>query len=94
MTRNDIAKSLKPIEWVYSHELCTYKATMNSVGGEIELEIKCVSNSPAKARLLALRNNRPITGCKILHKTLDSAMEEARNLIITDVCSLFNLGEQ
>ena len=33
MTREDIAKSLKPIEWVYNHELCTYKATMNSVGG-------------------------------------------------------------
>ena len=66
---------------------------MNTIGGEIELEIKCVSNSPAKARLLALLNNRPITGCRLLHKTLDSAMEEARNLIITEVCSLFNLDE-
>ena len=94
MTREDIAKSLKPIGWAYNHELCTYKATMTSVGGEIELEIKCVSNSPAKARLLALRNNSPITGCRLLHKTLDSAMEEARNIIITEVCSLFELDEQ
>ena len=94
MTRNDIAKSLKPIEWVYNHDKGIYTAILGVGGRGIELVIELLYNSPAVARLTGYRNNVYIPECSRLHPTLDSAMQEARRFIVNEVCSLFDLDEQ
>lgn len=94
MTRNDIAKSLKPIEWAYNHEKEIYTAILGLGGRGIELVIELLSNPPARARLSVLRDNVCVFGYNRLHVTLDSAMQEARNFLVTEVCNLFELDEQ
>lgn len=94
MTRNDIAKSLKPIEWAYNHDKGIYTAILGVGGRGIELVIELLYNSPSVARLTGYRNNVYIPECIRLHPTLDSAMQEARNFFITEVSNLFELDEQ
>lgn len=40
---------------------------------------------------MIFRNGDLLEGYKVCHGTLDSTMQEARNFLITEVCSLFNL---
>lgn len=94
MTRNDIAKSLKPIEWSYIHEYNAYKASLGIGGKSLELEISPSLGAPEFSHLLILRNGTLLEGYKACHKPLDSAMQEARRFLIDEVCSLFELDEQ
>lgn len=94
MTRNDIAKSLKPIEWAYNHDKGIYTAILGVGCRGIELVIELLYNSPSVARLTGYRNNVYIHECIRLHPTLDSAMQEARNFLVNEVCNLFELDEQ
>nr|DAJ43536.1 MAG TPA: Protein of unknown function (DUF2459) [Caudoviricetes sp.] len=94
MTRNDIAKSLKPIEWAYNHDKGVYTAILGVGGRGVELVIELLYNSPSVARLTAYRNNAYAPECIRLHPALDSAMQEARNFLVNEVCNLFELDEQ
>lgn len=94
MTRNDIAKSLKPIEWEYRHEYNTYKASLGVGGKSLAIEIYPALGAPGFSQLMILRNGTLLEGYKICHNTLDDAMNVARNFLITEVCSLFELDEQ
>lgn len=110
MTRNDIAKRLKPIEWVYHDDKGVYTAILGVGGRGIELVIELLMhpnstmqearnspflyNSMSVSRLTAYRNNAYAPECIRMHPTLDSAMQEARNFLVTEVCNLFELDEQ
>ena len=94
MTRNDIAKSLKPIEWAYRHECNTYKTSLGIGGKSLEIEICPAYGAPGISLLMILRNETLLEGYKVGHMTLDSAMQEARNFLVNEVCSLFELEEQ
>ena len=43
---------------------------------------------------MIFRNGILLEGYKVCHKPLDSAMQEARNFLVTEVCNLFELDEQ
>lgn len=94
MTRNDIAKSLKPIEWSYIHEYNAYRASLGIGGKSLEIEICSAFGSPEFSHLMIFRNEILLEGYKVYHKPLDSAMQEARNFLVNEVCSLFELDEQ
>lgn len=94
MTRNDIAKSLKPIEWAYNHECSMYVASFGVGGESLEIEISPAYGAPEFSQLMIFRDEILIDGYKVCHKTLDSAMQEARNFLVNEVCSLFELDEQ
>lgn len=91
MTRNDIAKSIKPIEWAYTHESNTYKASLGVGGKSLEIEICQAFGAPWLSHLMISRNETLLEGYKVCHLTLDSAMQEARNFLVNEVCSLFEL---
>lgn len=91
MTRNDIAKSLKPIEWKYNHESNTYWASLGIGGRSLKIEICPALGAPEFSQLMIFRNGTLIDGYKVCHKPLDSAIQEARNFLVNEVCSLFNL---
>ena len=94
MTRNDIAKSLKPIEWAYKHECSMYVASFGVGGKSLEIEISPAYGAPEFSQLMIFRDETLIERYKARHSTLDSAMQEARRFIVNEVCSLFNLDEQ
>lgn len=94
MTRNDIAKNLKPIEWAYRHECSMYVASFGVGGESLEIEISPAYGAPEFSQLMIFRDETLIDGCKVCHKTLDSAMQEARNFLVNEVCNLFELDEQ
>jgi hypothetical protein len=94
MTRNDIAKSLKPIEWAYCQESCMYRASFAVGGGSLEFAISPALVISAPSILMIHRNGVRIEMHTVGHKTIDSAMSEARNFLVTEVCSLFELDEQ
>lgn len=96
MTRNDIAKSLKPIEWVYNHRDNTYMASCGIGANRIGVYIRKSLHHTSLLLLRILRNGSFVEEeeYEICHKTLDSAMQEAREFLITEVCSLFELDEQ
>lgn len=91
MTRNDIVKSLKPIEWAYKHECSMYVASFGVGGKSLEIEICPGLGAPEFSQLMIFRNGILLEGYKVCHSTLDSAMQEARKFLITEVCSLFEL---
>ena len=94
MTRKDIAKSLKPIEWAYKHECSMYVASFGVGGKSLEIEISPAYGAPEISQLMIFRDETLIEGYKVCHSTLDSAMQEARNFLITEVSNLFELDEQ
>ena len=94
MTRNDIAKSLKPIEWAYKHECSMYVASFGVGGESLEIEISPAYGAPEFLQLMIFRDETLIDGYKVCHKTLDSAMQEARNFLVNEVCNLFELDDQ
>ena len=94
MTRNEIAKSLKPIEWAYKHECSMYVASFGVGGESLEIEISPAYGAPEFSQLMIFRDETLIDGYKVRHKTLDSAMQEARNFLVNEVCNLFELDEQ
>ena len=91
MTRNDIAKSLKPIEWAYKHECRMYVASLGVGGRSLEIEISPAYGVPEFSQLMIFRDETLIEGYKVSHSALDSAMQEARNFLITEVSNLFEL---
>ena len=91
MTRNDIAKSLKPIEWAYKHECSMYVASLGVGGKSLEIEISPAYGATEFSQLMIFRDETLIEGYKARHSALDSAMQEARNFLITEVCNLFEL---
>ena len=94
MTREDIAKRLKPIEWVYCQDSCMYRASF-AVGGEVfEFAISPALVISAPSILMIHRNGVRIEMHTVRHETIDSAMQEARRFVVNKVCSLFNLDEQ
>ena len=94
MTRNDIAKSLKPIEWTYSHECSMYRTSFAFGGKSFVLEISPAFGAQGILLLMIRQSGVHLKGYKFGHYTLDSAMQEARNFLITEVCNLFELNEQ
>lgn len=94
MTRNEIAKSLKPIEWAYNHECSMYVASFGVGGESLEIEISPAYGAPEFSQLMIFRDETLIDGYKVCHKTLDSAMQEARNFLVNEVCNLFELDDQ
>ena len=94
MTREDIARSLKPIQWTYKHEFGSYVATLGVGGRSLVLEISPVLGSPTELYLTICRNEELIgEGYKKTHKTLDDVMSEARSFLIGEVCDLFEIDE-
>lgn len=93
MTRNDIAKSLRPIEWAYKHECSMYVASLGCGGKSLEIEISPAYGAPEFSQLMIFRDETLIDGYKACHSTLDSAIQEARNFLVSEVCSLFELDE-
>jgi hypothetical protein len=94
MTREEIAKSLKPLEWAYCQESCMYRASF-AVGGEsLEFAISPALVISAPSILVIHRNGVRIEMHTVGHKTIDSAMQEARRFIVNEVCNLFELDEQ
>lgn len=91
MTRNDIAKSLKPIEWAYKHECSMYVASLGVGGKSLEIEISPAYGAPEFSQLMIFRDEILIEGYKACHSTLDSAMQDARNFLVNEVCNLFEL---
>ena len=91
MTRNDIAKSLKPIEWAYKHECSMYVTSFGVGGKSLEIEISPAYGAPEFSQLMIFQDETLIEGYKACHSTLDSAMQEARNFLVNEVCSLFEL---
>ena len=94
MTRNDIVKSLKPIEWAYIHENNTYKASLGVGGKSFVLEISPAYGAQGISLLMIRQSGVHLKGYKSGHYTLDSAMQEARKFLTTEVCGLFELDEQ
>lgn len=94
MTRNDIVKSLKPIEWTYSHECSMYRTSFAFGGKSFVLEISPVFGAQGVLLLMIRQSGAHLKGYKFGHYTIDSAMQEARRFIVNEVCSLFDLDEQ
>lgn len=92
MTREEIAKSLKPIQWIYKHEFCCYVADLG-VGG-VNLRIEPQTRAPDKPYLIAKRGRDVIFDRSKPFGTLDEAMGAARDIQIDEVCNLFDLTEQ
>jgi hypothetical protein len=94
MTRNDIAKSLKPIEWEYCKEDCMHRASF-AVGGEsFEFAILPAVVVSAPSILMIHRDGVRIDTHTVAHKTIDSAKQEARRFIVNKLCTLFEIDEQ
>lgn len=91
MTRNDIAKSLKPIEWKYINESNTYWASLGIGGRSLKIEICPALGPPEYSQLMIFRNGILLDGYKVCHNPPYDAMQEARNFLVNEVCSLFNL---
>lgn len=94
MTRNDIAKSLKPIEWAYEDENRTYKAHPGASKHGIYMCISPLIGTPSLF-LLYTSFDRPASpdGEKFF-KSVDEAMAKAREALVDYMCSLFELDEQ
>lgn len=94
MTRKDIARSLKPIQWIYKHEFASYVATLGVGGRSLVLEISPALGAPTEFYLTICRNEELIgEGYKKTHKLLDEVMSEARSFLIGEVCTLFEIDE-
>lgn len=96
MTRNDIAKSLKPIEWAYNHEYRTFMTSLGIGGKSLDINIRPSLYDAGLLLLRILRNESLVEEeeYEVRHKSLDSAMQEARKFLVNEVCSLFELDEQ
>ena len=95
MTREDIVRSLKPIQWIYKHEFGGYSAEFGVGGRSLDLEIAPVLCAPpAEFHLTIFLNEEFLEkGYKKYHKNLDGAMKEARSFLVDEVCALFELVE-
>lgn len=94
MTRNDIVKSLKPIEWTYWKDDCMHRASFSVGGGSLEFAILPAVVVSSPSILMIHRDGVRIDTHTVAHKTIDSAKQEARRFIVNEVCSLFELDEQ
>lgn len=93
MTRAEIARSLKPIQWVYKHEYGGYSATFGVGRRSLDLDISPALGDPTKSYLTIFDNEELIEkGYKKTHETLDGAMKGARSFLVDEVCALFDLG--
>lgn len=91
MTRADIEKSLKPIQWTYQHEFGSYVATLG-VGG-VSLRIEPKIGDQDKPYLIANRGRDMIFDRSKPFDTLDEAMGAARDILLDEACKLFEIDE-
>lgn len=91
MTREEIAKSLKPIKWTYNKEFCIYMATLGVIG--VKLRIERESGNLNGPYLMAKTWRDRIVTFSGPFDTLDEAMGAARGMLIDEVCALFDLEE-
>ena len=96
MTRAEIEKSLKPIQWIYKHEYGGYSAAFGVGGRSLDLDIAPVLCAPPAEFHLTIFVNEELLekGYTKYHKNLDGAMKEARSFLINEVCALFDLEEE
>lgn len=93
MTRAEIEKSLKPIQWTYKHEFGGYSTEFGVGGRSLDLDISPALGDPTKSYLTIFGNEELIEkGYKKTHETLDEAMKEARSFLVDEVSALFDLG--
>lgn len=94
MTRADIEKSLKPIQWIYKHEFGGYSAEFMVGRRSLDLDIAPSLGDPTKSYLTIFGNEELIeNGYNKYHKDIDGAMKEARSFLIKEVCALFDLED-
>lgn len=92
MTREDIAKSLKPIKWTYNKEFCIYMATLDVIGVKLRIESES-GNLNGQYLMAKIWRDRIVTFSGPF-ETIDEAMNEAKSLLIKEVCDLFELEEE
>ena len=93
MTREDIARSLKPIQWTYTYSYLGCRATFGIGGKKLNIEIEPSIGVPTESYLTISRGKTLIhEGYKKTHKTIYEAMEEARAFLVEEACTLFDLG--
>ena len=90
MTREDIAKSLKPIKCTYIPTRCIYVTTLAGVG--IRLRIEHEMGNLDGPYLIEKIGRDMILSFLGSFDTLDEAMGASRDMYIDEVCSLFDLG--
>ena len=94
MTREDIARSLKPIQWIYTYSYLTCRATFGIGGKRFNVEIETPIGIETESYLTISMGRKKIhEGYKKVHKTIYEAMEDARNFLVNGVCDLFDLEE-
>lgn len=94
MTRAEIEKSLKPIQWIYKHEFGGYSAEFGVGRRSLDLDIAPVLCAPPAEFHLTIFVNEELLekGYTKYHKSLDGAMKEARSFLVDEVCALFDLN--
>lgn len=92
MTRAEIARSLKPIQWTYNKEFCIYMATLDVIG--VRLRIEHESGNLNGPYLMAKTWRDRVLTFSGPFGTLDEAMGAARGMLIDEVCGLFELEEE
>ncbi|WP_296957856.1 hypothetical protein [Porphyromonas sp. oral taxon 278] len=92
MTREEIAKSLKPIKWTYNKEFCIYMATLDVIG--VRLRIEHESGNLNGPYLMAKTWRDRIVTFSGPFNTLDEAMGAARDILLDEACKLFEIDEQ
>lgn len=90
MTREDIARSLKPIRWTYIPSLCVYVTTLDGVG--IRLRIEHEMGDLDAPYIMGKTERDMILSFLGPFDTLDEAMGAARDMYIDEVCALFELN--
>ena len=93
MTRNEIAKSLKPIDWEYTDESRTYKARPGALKHGIYMCISPLIGSPSLF-LLYTSFDRPASPAgEKFFSSVDEAMAKGREALVDYLCNIFELDE-
>lgn len=92
MTREEIARSLKPIQWEYVPNFCIYVATLDVIG--VRLRIERESGNLNGPYLMAKTWRDRIVTFSGPFDTLDEAMGAARDILLDEACKLFEIDEQ
>lgn len=94
MTREEVEKIIKPIEWKYTHERATYYTSMEFFNRRIEIYIEDPLPNAVSKRV---RIESSIGDLKLssieFYENLDEAMKKAR-LHLVEVCGLFDLDKE
>lgn len=91
MTREDVRRSLNPIQGTYTHENLTYRAILGVGVDNIEMEIRSILWRDEKYLTITKNGMGVREGYKNHHNNLDEVMKEAQSFYVNEVCSLFKL---